>query len=246
MLTKEPDLLRKIAIRVGKLSFLKRLLRPFYNRYHKQLERNRNQMFRKNGLRVIKNFDECLTNNGYKYSLVFGSMLGAIREHGFIKHDLDMDVVMWSEDYSESLLECLNKYGFRRIKTFTVNNGSLGREETYEKDGVGIDIFYIYPAIDTNFPYCCTFLIYKDAVSYEDSMKKYGRILARRIQLPWIKELKRVKFENLLLPVLVNSEDLLERVYGKNYMIPDPKWKPQRNNDYASVWEDKMAVGEFN
>lgn len=43
---------------------------------------------------VIQEFDEVMTSNSYRYFLIFGSMLGAVREHGLIKHDMDLDTAM--------------------------------------------------------------------------------------------------------------------------------------------------------
>ena len=56
--------------------------------------------------------------NGYKYSLAFGTMLGAVREHGFIGHDLDIDVFVRIEDFNKNLIDCLKKAGFILKHTF--------------------------------------------------------------------------------------------------------------------------------
>ena len=36
--------------------------------------------------------------NNFKFVLFFGSLLGAVREKGLIKHDEDIDVIILSED----------------------------------------------------------------------------------------------------------------------------------------------------
>lgn len=244
MITKQSDSFRKFAIWVGKSNFLKSLFRPLYTRYINYLKCNRNSLFLKNGLDVLKAFDKCLTTNGYPYSLAFGTMLGAVREHGFITHDFDMDVAMWIEDYSPELRKSLEKNGFNLIHELLVDDGELGREETYEKDGVNIDIFYIYPAID-DYPYTCDFLGHKEAISFPDSMKKYGYIIARRIQLPWKKEFKKVPFVDTSFPVCSNADDILSFRYGQDYMIPNPDWHYNDYNKYTTIWHSKKAVARF-
>lgn len=245
MIIRVPDWFTKLARKVGKNTFLKKMLHPFYYGLGNYLKNRRNRAFRKKGLSVIKDFDDCLTQNGYQYSLTFGSMLGAVREHGFIKHDLDFDVVMWAEDYSEEIYKNLKKYGFNLVHELLVDNGISGREDTYEKNGVSIDIFYIYKGSDkfeNRDPYCCDYLACDGAISFDDSMKKYGRIIARRIHLPWKKEFVRVNFETLSLPVLSNSHDLLKKNYGDDYMIPNPQWSRMNVKNHVVVWTNANAT----
>lgn len=241
MFTHEPDFFRKFAIWVGKVSFIKKLLRPVYNKYTSSLEKNRRDLFIKNGVYVLSLFDDCLTKLDIPYCLAFGSMLGAVREHGYIKHDLDLDVVIWSEDYSERMRTLLFKKGFKLYRDMVVENGDLGREETYELKGVTIDVFYIYPAID-QYPYCCDFVPEKDSISLEDSMDKYGHIISRRIQLPWKKEFERVPFESLQLPIPVNAHEILSFRYGDDYMKPNPQWHYTDANKYITTWNEALSV----
>lgn len=244
MLKKESDSFRRFAIWVGRCQWIKELLRPVYEAYHDYLNQRQNKVFRRCGLEVLDLFDRCMTENGHPYILVFGSNLGAIREHGFIKHDLDVDVAMWIEDYSEKVDEDLKACGFVLDHELTVDGGQSGLEKTFSKNGVSIDIFFLYPPID-RYPYCCVFAAYQpDAVSFIDSMHKYGGLKVRRIQLPWTKDIIRVPFENLMLPVPKNSDEIMKDCYGPDYMIPQPKWVARETHDYATVWTEKKGVWE--
>lgn len=244
MFTKESDSFRKFAIWVGRCSWLKEALRPLYEAYHNQLNRHQNHRFLRRGVAVLDEFDRCMTTNGHPYILVFGSNLGAIREHGFIKHDLDVDTAMWIEDYSPKVDEDLKRAGFTLEHELTVDGGKLGLEKTFSKNGVSIDIFFIYPPIDKH-PYCCVFGVYQqDAVSFVDSMKKYGGLKVRRIQLPWTKDIVRVRFESLQLPVPKNSDEIMRDCYGDDYMTPQPKWVARETHDYATIWTEKKGIWE--
>lgn len=51
-------------------------------------------------LEILRVFDTFCRSNDIKYSLYAGSLLGAVRHHGFIPWDDDLDVCMSREEYS--------------------------------------------------------------------------------------------------------------------------------------------------
>ncbi len=63
-------------------------------------------------LSILKKFDEICKENNIEYSLAYGTMLGAVRHHGFIPWDDDIDVYMKRDQYEKllSLMYCDNKY----------------------------------------------------------------------------------------------------------------------------------------
>ena len=52
-------------------------------------------------LRILKYIDKCCRDNELKYSLGYGSLLGAIRHKGFIPWDDDIDIIMPFNDYKK-------------------------------------------------------------------------------------------------------------------------------------------------
>lgn len=235
----------EIANKVSKIPGLKKILKPFYYRYKKILDDRRINIFKENGMRVLNDFDQVMTKASYPYFLVFGSMLGAVREHGLIKHDLDLDVAMWYDDSDDNLLPVLERAGFRLDHSFEVDEGRGGREWTLKKDGVCIDIFFVYAPI-RKYPYCCDFPHnYEETgcVSWDQLVKKYGGVPPRRIELPFNKNIIRTQFETLQLPILQNSHEILKMRYGKNYMTPIPHWTGRdiETVEHFVVWHDKLA-----
>lgn len=230
------EYLRQLVRRVSKSAFIRPILRPI------RVAHRRNK-FRKTGIENLRLFDECITTLGLPYTLAFGTMLGAVREHGFIKYDQDIDVAMWVEDYTPKLRSCLEKKGFTLFHKLTVDGGNCGLEETFVRDGVRIDVFYIYPAID-QYPYYCDFVGFDGTISFDENMEIYGGILPRRIQLPWKKEFQRVSFERLKLPITTNAEEILSFRYGTDYMTPNPNWNYTCVNDYTYIWKEKKGIVE--
>lgn len=73
-------------------------------------------------LEVLVEFDRVCTENGLRYSLAYGTLLGAIRHKGFIPWDDDVDVIMPRPDY-EKLHELL-----------ALGKANLGEDFGYSED----------------------------------------------------------------------------------------------------------------
>lgn len=52
-------------------------------------------------LEVLNDIDKACTENGIQYFAEWGTLLGAVRHHGFIPWDDDMDICMKRADYEK-------------------------------------------------------------------------------------------------------------------------------------------------
>lgn len=240
------DLIEDFAVKYYNSRTIKRIFAPIYRWWIKHNSKSNiitklKDNYDKNGISVLKKFDEIMTSINTPYVLAFGTMLGAIREKGFIKHDLDIDVIIWYEDYTPELIETLKKYGFRLTHQFSIENDTLGKEDTIELNGVQIDIFYYYPPLTKGRnPYCCDFPIFADTRSRRQSIRKHGGLQPRRLEIPLSRDIKRVPFESLYLPIPLNAVEFLTKRYGDDFMTPNPNWE-NNNTDYIIVWNGKTA-----
>lgn len=213
----------------------------YYQEFRLKRFRNREKKaFRKSALEALKALDECLTSNNIEYSLATGTLLGAVREKGFIPHDIDIDIFVWAEDYSTALIELLASNGFDRQYSFFVDDGKLGREDSFRYKGVQIDIFYVYSPRNEQ-PYFTDYNAFEDAPSRELSVRKHGGLQPRRISMPIVKEFHRVPFETLSLPIAINAEEVLKSRYGADFMTPRPQWSPAEFNPNVSFMEGKLG-----
>lgn len=220
---------------------MKKYLKAFYLKHViKKDQIERNAVFKEHAVSVLKSFKECMDANNIEYTLAFGSMLGAVREHGFIKHDLDLDTNIWYNGNCEYIQKCLEEYGFKLIHFFSVDDDKNGREETYIKDGVTIDIFYIYDAIQ-DLPYCCDFVKFKDSVDWTMSNYKHGGLLPRRLELPFSRNRVMAEFEGVEVYIQENAHEILSMRYGSDYMVPNPGWVNGFDNPHIIEWYGKIA-----
>ena len=58
---------------------------------------------KKIGFDMLVKFDKICRENGIKYSLAYGTLLGAIRHKGFIPWDDDIDIMMSRNEYEKFL-----------------------------------------------------------------------------------------------------------------------------------------------
>lgn len=195
------------------------LLDPVLALRSKHLAKKRRNLFVKNRLSILGEFDALLTSNGISYSLAFGTLLGAVREKGFIPHDEDIDVAIWKDTNYIEIERVLTKNGFSLIRRTETDNGNFSREDTYMKKGVLIDVFTFYPYDDKN-SYTTVYIPFPDCKTFNDSMVKHGGVMPVQLILPFSKETERIPFENIMLPAINNREDFIEAKYGKNWRIP--------------------------
>ena len=229
----------EIAHKAVRIPGVKSLLKPIYYLFKKWVEDSQRRRFLRNGLHVLQQFDICMADFGVEYTLAYGTLLGAVREKGFIKHDFDIDVYVWAEDYSERMAVALKAAGFELIHDFMVEDGTIGREETYKYEGVAIDIFYVYDGGE--YPYCCDFTTIDGVPTFNQCMQKYGRVRARKFDLPMNRQRERVPFETIELYIPKNAHHVLNFIYGPDYMTPDPNYDSNSWNEHIHIWEDKAA-----
>jgi|TARA_Y100000385_G_C13109150_1_gene651016 hypothetical protein len=134
-----------------------------------------------------------LDAHNVKFGLIYGTLLGAIRENNFIKHDEDIDLFVLDE-YKEDLLAILHKFincGFEVIR-YDKKLLSISRDNEY------ID-FYFFKKINYFYRKCEVGLIAK------------AKYLENTVDYTFLEE-------NFQVPQKVES--FLEDLYGKTWRTP--------------------------
>ena len=224
---------------LGKQSFLYPLFlkaRATYKRLYRNYELS---VFSKNNLMVLDKFNKCMSDNNITYTLIYGSLLGAYRDKKWLANDCDIDTMIQIENYGPHIGKCLRKYGFKLLRSYSVDNGEKGLEETYVMKKIRIDIFYLYPPMkDDKLPYCCDFGNMPGCITRKESIKKYGGLQTYKQFFPKPTGIKMVEFEGLMLPIPNNADEILKCVYGEDYMIPNPYWDVNNKDKYREICDD--------
>ena len=107
-------------------------------------------------LNILVEFDRFCNKHNLRYCLGYGTLLGAIRHHGFIPWDNDVDVVMPRPDYEkfreltvlQPIAEHITTLDYKHYDTFPflkiVDNRTSLREQFLRNDdnlGIYVDIF---------------------------------------------------------------------------------------------------------
>ncbi len=144
-------------------------------------------------------FKEVLDKHQLDFVLIYGTLLGAIREKGFIEHDYDIDTTLFDEKQLIKLIPELKKAGLVLVR-YTEQQKAY----SFMKDGCYIDV-YIPEKING-----LAGLFY---------MKYCGRFFPKR----FFKALTTIEFLGSQFKVPHNPEKLLQYFYGKNWRTPIKK-----------------------
>lgn len=136
---------------------------------------------------------EILDNNSIEFILLFGTLLGAIRDKGFITYDEDIDLAILEENRTKilDLLFEFRKVGLEVARYDDRGLLSLIKNEEY------IDL-YFFKKYESNILKCCGMLIPK----------------------LFLEDLMQIDFLGEKFNVPVDYEGYLEYQYGSDWRIP--------------------------
>lgn len=148
----------------------------------------------KENLSLLKRI--CSAHN-LDFILFFGTLLGAVREHDFISHDEDIDIVMpisQLEKFKDTLF-ILRENGFEVARFERRGFMSIMRNGEY------IDIYFFTPYIED---------------------KRLSTCICELCEVKYINETMQMEFQGELYTVPKDYEALLAFLYGNNWRTPIP------------------------
>ena len=169
-------------------------------------------------LEILKNITDVCEKINLRYALIYGTLIGAVRHHGYIPWDDDVDIMMPRPDYNQ-LLDYLSEH---KLPNLTVFNRNTHPEYPYmitrisddryilemdNEKSVGMGIFIdIYP--------------YDGLGKTKDEAVKYGLKGDRLSSLCYQATRKHFAMETTVSPirkVLKFPVFLISKIIGKNF-----------------------------
>ena len=169
-------------------------------------------------LSLLKEFDYVCKKNNIPYWLEFGNLIGAVRHHGFIPWDDDVDLGVMREDY-ECLVETFNNTS-RNPDIFAEYTRPIIRIKYKKSEHLYIDIFPYdkYGKImDT-----------KREISESKKLKSLRYKVRKRTDkldlIEFLKEIEKTRKENVLVNEIPSDTTQLELVRGFEVSYPEKNW----------------------
>lgn len=191
-----------------------------------------------NGVEIINSVENALTDYNLVFFADYGTLLGIIREHDFIKWDNDLDYgIIVDENFDwKNFEKHMNKYGFNKIREFSLIEKT--KEQTYRKGKSVLTVDFFAKIYENN-----------DFVTYGFFKKKNYKYNSeqdyhvKRAKCTKVKNTKRVPFLGTYVTIPNNSEEYLTSIYTKNWRTPDPKWDDNANERKVEEIPNIMGKG---
>ncbi len=175
---------------------------------------------------VVNAFD----STGLDYFLCFGTLLGAVREDDFIKHDDDLEFGIFSDQYFSDIADVFQNIGFERKYRYYIDESSFPNEGFVEKYSNGVIHFDLFVYTRSEGRLWC----------YSYKQEGAGEITA--IKLAWKdKGLEKRIFKNHEVNFPSDPESFLASIYGSTWNKPVVYW----DDTLASNIEEISSKGRF-
>lgn len=149
----------------------------------------------------------------------FGTLLGFVRDGGFMSHDIDLDMGVILDDVSyETFHNALTAGGFKLWRRYCI--GSRVVEESYYYTHNGSKIKCDFNYYETTPDFSRTWLFYRDPE------KVYGRNTRNIVEMRYspILGVKTMDVDGHPIPVPLDPERLLREKYGDGWTTKDTGW----------------------
>lgn len=198
---------------------LGKMIYPFIQRSYQMvalpLKRRRLQSY---GGVVLHRLHTLLSNAKIDYYADWGSLLGIVREGGFIRHDDDIDLTIVDKNVNPRLLlKLLLEHEFHFIHAIEIDKRLVEFSVSWKK--LSIDFFFRIPVEQDGMVGICD-VYYNPNIQYENPNQNNYRVwyFAEEVST------KIIDFKGGDVRIPENPESILEFEYGSDWRSPISGW----------------------
>lgn len=194
----------------------------YQKHYFNVVEKKKLKGMHRLGYQYVRDINKTLDESKIDYFYTYGTMLGLVRDGGFIAHDNDIDMGIRVNDQFvwENLEKAMKKIGFHKKHAFMFD-GKI-TEQTYIKNNVSVD-FFLYEMKDDD-----TMITY---FYFNGAGKENGEDLwyvGYYEHVPF-SGMQKITCHDVEFRIPEHPEQYLEEIYGPDWKIPIPNWEGEYN-----------------
>ena len=209
---------------------------PLHVMYRLWAVPRRRRLLRQNGPAILKDLATIFKKNNIPAFAAYGTMLGFVRDHGFIPHDDDMDIgVMPGEWTPQRLLHLLleEEQGFRVLFVFQFRGKVTEFKVEYKK--VPIDFFFYE---ETHNEFLSPLYFYVEGIDYPSPSANSMKI----VHTPKFEGVEWIPVFDGEFPVVKNPEKILAALYGEGWLVPDKSWHDDKRPHIEALEEFGYSI----
>lgn len=179
-------------------------------------KKKKNLIFRLHDKDLLYQIDDALNDAGIFYWIDYGTLLGAVREHDFIKHDEDIDIGVVYDDYKR-VPPAMEAKGIKMFAQSFVE-GQNGVIQRYIYKGITFDVYFYEIDKDKSTMVCYSF--YRVPETRREKKTVVG---VEKFEVPY-SGFKKIEFKGRSFNIPKDEDSYLKVLYGDNYLTPDPNF----------------------
>lgn len=193
------------------------------------------QLLQKEGQHSLEAYYRVGERLGIHFDVMFGTLLGVYRDHSFIPHDDDIDMVCNIKHLNQQLIDTLRAEGFV-IERIYVASDRKGVQLPMKYNGLTSDIYFMYDdkADQEKKHIFIPLAIEGHEWGYSSKLNIFS---VKDMNIPYTENRIKVPFLDKEIEIVANADNVLKTLYGNDYMTPKANAHANPPVSYYSLGE---------